>query len=111
MTRLRLVPPPSETIAGAGAALREGRRSCRDVLEGCLARVDRWEPEVRAWVLLDRDGARTRAEELDEELAASRWCGPLHGIPVGIKDIIDVAGLPTAAGARRWADRVAAADA
>jgi Asp-tRNA(Asn)/Glu-tRNA(Gln) amidotransferase A subunit family amidase len=108
---LRLFPPQAETIAGVGVDLRGGRRSCRDVLEGCLARVDRWEPEVRAWVLLERDGARTYAGELDAELASGRWRGPLHGIPVGIKDIIDVAGLPTAAGSRRWADRVATEDA
>ena len=107
MARLNLVPPPSETIAGTGADLRAGRRSCGDVLEACLARVDRWEASVGAWVLVDRDGARARAAELD----AGRWRGPLHGVPVGIKDIIDVAGWPTAAGARRWADRVAAEDA
>lgn len=111
MAQLNLFPSPQETIAGVVGALRAGQRTCRDVLEHCLGRIDKWEPEIQAWARLDLEGARTRAGELDEDLAAGRWQGPLHGIPVGIKDIIDVAGLPTAAGSRLWANRVAGADA
>jgi aspartyl-tRNA(Asn)/glutamyl-tRNA(Gln) amidotransferase subunit A len=51
-----------------------------------------------------------QARALDEALQSGNDRGPLHGIPIGIKDIIDVAGLPTACGARRWADRVATQD-
>ena len=53
-----------------------------------------WEPKVHAWVILDRDKSREQAHELDDELKAGNDRGPLHGIPIGIKDIIDVAGLP-----------------
>jgi Asp-tRNA(Asn)/Glu-tRNA(Gln) amidotransferase A subunit family amidase len=108
---LSLNPPPEETIAGAGAAIRAGRLTCRTLLERCLARIDEFEPRVRAWVIVDREGARSQADALDAELAAGHDRGPLHGIPVGIKDIIDVAGLPTACGASRWRDRVAEQDA
>ncbi len=56
----RLFPTPDQTIAGIGRALREGRTSCVEILEGCLAQVDEWEPKVHAWVVLDRDtGDRT----------------------------------------------------
>jgi aspartyl-tRNA(Asn)/glutamyl-tRNA(Gln) amidotransferase subunit A len=108
---MALFPNEHETIDGVGRALREGRTSCVEVLERCLDRIEEWEPRVRAWVVVDRDGALAQAGALDEELAAGNDRGPLHGIPVGIKDIIDVAGLPTAAGFRPWKDRVAEADA
>jgi Asp-tRNA(Asn)/Glu-tRNA(Gln) amidotransferase A subunit family amidase len=106
-----LFPSEHETIDGVGRALREGRTTCVEVLERCLDRIEEWEPRVRAWVVVDRDGALAQARALDEELAAGNVRGPLHGIPIGVKDIIDVAGLPTAAGFRPWKDRIAEADA
>lgn len=106
-----LFPHEHETIAGVGRALREGKQSCEDVLERCLDRIEEWEPRLKAWVLVDREGALIQARALDEELASGRWRGPLHGIPIGIKDIIDVAGLPTAAGFAPWAGRIAKRDA
>jgi aspartyl-tRNA(Asn)/glutamyl-tRNA(Gln) amidotransferase subunit A len=111
ITGLTLNPPPEATITGAGEALRAGRLSCRQLLERCLARIDELEADVRAWVIVDREGALVQAEALDAELAAGIDRGPLHGIPLGIKDIIDVAGLPTACGSKRWRDRIADRDA
>ena len=65
-----------------------------------------------AVVTLDADGALARAAELDAELAGGRWRGPLHGVAVGVKDLFDVAGLPTRAGSNVLADAPrAAADA
>jgi Asp-tRNA(Asn)/Glu-tRNA(Gln) amidotransferase A subunit family amidase len=107
----RLFPKPEQTIAGIGRALREGRITCADVLDCCFDQVDRWEPKVHAWVVLDRDGAIEQARLLDEELKAGNDRGPLHGIPIGIKDLFDVKGLPTACGARRWVARIADDDA
>lgn len=103
----RLFPRPEQTIAGIGRLLRRGEVSCVDILNACLEQVDEWEPKVHAWVVLDREGALEQARSLDEELRSGKDRGPLHGIPIGIKDIIDVKGLPTAFGARRWADRIA----
>jgi Asp-tRNA(Asn)/Glu-tRNA(Gln) amidotransferase A subunit family amidase len=107
----QLFPTPDQTIAGIGRALREQRTSCVEILNGCLAQVDEWEPKVHAWVVLDRDRALEQARGLDDELKNGKDRGSLHGIPIGIKDIIDVVGLPTACGSKRWADKVAASDA
>jgi aspartyl-tRNA(Asn)/glutamyl-tRNA(Gln) amidotransferase subunit A len=99
------------TIHAAAADIRAGRLSPVDLLETCLGRIDRLEGRLRAWVLVDRDGARAEAERLTEELKRGQYRGPLHGIPVGIKDIFDVFDWPTAAGSRLWAQSVAREDA
>lgn len=106
-----LFPVEHETIEGVGREIRHGSRTCVDVLERCLDRIAEWEGRLKAWVLVDRVEALEQAHALDRELAAGKCRGPLHGIPVGIKDIIDVAGLPTAAGFRPWAGRIAPRDA
>ncbi len=82
-----------------------GEMTCQDVLRACLDRIDQMEPAVRAWVLVDRKGAEAQARILDEELVAGKSRGPLHGIPIGVKDIIDVKGFPTGYGlaGHRWA--------
>jgi aspartyl-tRNA(Asn)/glutamyl-tRNA(Gln) amidotransferase subunit A len=107
----RLFPESQHTIAGIGARLREGSVSCTEVLGACIHQIDEWEPKVHAWVVIDRDRAMEQARALDRELKSGTHRGPLHGIPIAIKDIIDVAGLPTACGARRWANRLATDDA
>jgi aspartyl-tRNA(Asn)/glutamyl-tRNA(Gln) amidotransferase subunit A len=104
-------PAADQTIGGIGRALREGRTTCIEILSGCLAQVDQWEPRVHAWVVLDRERSVEQARALDEELRNGNDRGPLHGIPIGIKDIIDVAGLPTGRGSKRWAQSVADSDA
>src|SRR5437660_4578446 len=103
---MALLPNEHETIEGVGRALRAGQTTCIEVLEKCLDRIEEWEPRIKAWVRVDRAGALRQARELDEELAAGKCRGPLHGIPIGIKDIIDVKGLPTAAGFAPWRDHV-----
>jgi Asp-tRNA(Asn)/Glu-tRNA(Gln) amidotransferase A subunit family amidase len=99
------------TIHAAAEAIFHGRLSPVDLLTACLERIDRLETRVQAWVLVDRDGAREVAEERAREIGKGRWRGPLHGIPVGIKDIIDVFDWPTAAGSKRWAQSIARRDA
>ncbi len=104
-------PEPQTTIAALIDDLRAGRRSCVEALQSCLERIDAREATVRAWVVVDRERAMAQARDRDADLAAGRWRGSLHGVSVGIKDIIDVAGLPTAAGSELWADRMADEDA
>ncbi|QDV35282.1 amidase [Tautonia plasticadhaerens] len=108
---MELFAPPEETIVGVSAESRSGRRSCRDVLEACLGRIDAREAEVRAWVVIDLEGARRQADRIDADRRAGRTLGPIAGIPVGIKDIIDVLGLPTAFGVPEAPGRAADDDA
>ena len=81
----------SETIA----ALREGTISAERVVDACLARIEEVDPNIEAWVFLDPEHARKQARTLDEARANGKPMGPLHGIPVGIKDIFDTADMPT----------------
>jgi Asp-tRNA(Asn)/Glu-tRNA(Gln) amidotransferase A subunit family amidase len=99
------------TIHEAAALIRAGKTSSRELLETCLANIDRYEDRVRAWVLVDRDRARAEAKAADDELARGHDRGPLHGIPVAIKDIFDVFDWPTACGSRLWANAIARQDA
>jgi aspartyl-tRNA(Asn)/glutamyl-tRNA(Gln) amidotransferase subunit A len=90
--------PELPSIAKAARDLREGHLKAGHLVEHCLARIEQLESDVRAWVLVDPEGARREARRLDELAADGEWLSPLHGIPVGIKDIIDVAGWPTRCG-------------
>jgi len=102
---------PPLTITAAAPLIRSGELTPSELLEQCLARVDQYEPKVRAWVHLDRERARREADQLTAEVKAGRYRGPLHGIPVGIKDIIDVFDMPTGCGSRLWANSYARRDA
>jgi aspartyl-tRNA(Asn)/glutamyl-tRNA(Gln) amidotransferase subunit A len=99
------------TIHAAADDIRQGRLTPLDLLDACLANIHRYEARVRAWVSIDRDTAIADAERLTEERRRGRWRGPLHGIPLGIKDIIDVFDRPTAAGSALWANSIARRDA
>ncbi|HEV3204195.1 MAG TPA: amidase [Gemmataceae bacterium] len=99
------------TIHTVAEEIRQGRLYPVDLLETCLERIDALEPHVRAWVIVDRDGARAEAKRLTEERKKGQWRGPLHGIPLGIKDIFDVFDWPTAAGSKLWANSIARQDA
>lgn len=95
------------TVAEARQRLAQGDWSAAALVEACLAQIDRYEPQIRAWAYVDRDGARARAAELDRQEVR----GPLHGIPLGVKDIVDVAGLPTRCGSTLTPDGRAECDA
>lgn len=87
--------PADLTIAQAQAALRAGKLTAAELVEANLTRAERTEPLLHAFVSLNGDAARTQAERLDDAARGGVFAGPLHGIPLGIKDIFDVAGLPT----------------
>ncbi len=99
-----------QTIHAAAAAMARRETTPTDLVRQCLAEIDRREDAIRAWVLVDRERALADAERLTRELEKGQSRGPLHGIPLGIKDIYDVADLPTAAGSRRWANAIARED-
>ena len=99
------------TITDAAPLIAAGKLTPSELLEQCLARIDRYEPRVKAWVYLDRERARKEAYELTQELKSGGHRGPLHGIPIGIKDIIDVFDMPTGCGSKLWANSYARRDA
>ncbi|GAA4481313.1 amidase [Actinoallomurus oryzae] len=99
------------TVTALAAELRAGRVSPQDLAEQALAEAARLEPELNAFVTLDAAGARAAARRAAEELAAGVDRGPLHGIPVAVKDVVDTAGLRTTMGSRHFADRVPDRDA
>ena len=99
------------TITAAAELIRAGALTPSELLEQCLKRLYRYEERVRAWVHLDRDGAREQAARLTAELQQNQYRGPLHGIPIGVKDIIDVFDMPTGCGSQRWAQSYARRDA
>ncbi|HEY5314265.1 MAG TPA: amidase [Pirellulales bacterium] len=103
-----MLPFTIESLAGQ---LRAGTLRCVDLLDECFARIDRHEAQLHAWVLVDREQARADARQRDDELQRGDDRGPLHGMPLGIKDIIDVRGWPTLAGSPLRAGHMATEDA
>lgn len=93
---------PRGPIAAAGADLRAGRATCAQLLDEALVAVDKHDGELNGVAYLLAGPARAEAEALDVEAMAGRWRGPLHGIPVTVKDVIDVAGAPTRAGSAAY---------
>ncbi|MEJ1160153.1 amidase [Prosthecomicrobium sp. N25] len=98
-------PVPDATALAEDLAAR--RVSAEAVLDRHLARIDRLEPALLAFLTLDRDGARAAARALDR---AAHPVGPLHGLPVAVKDLTDTAGLRTTRGSLLDAERVPEAD-
>jgi aspartyl-tRNA(Asn)/glutamyl-tRNA(Gln) amidotransferase subunit A len=99
------------TVTEAVRQIRAGTLSATEYLDACLDRIDACEPAIAAWVHLDREGARHQARERDWDRVRGQVGGALHGIPVALKDNIDVAGLPTTVGAGPFAHRTPAVDA
>ena len=87
------------TVAKVAALIREGGLSPVALVGALLQRIDALDPLVRAWVTVDRERALAVAAERQAEAAAGRLRGPLHGVPVAVKDIFHVAGLVTTCGA------------
>ena len=107
---------PSADVVSLGAramaeAVRARTASPVELVEGCLTRIRKLDGELRAWAHVDAEGALAIAREREAEARASRLRGPLHGVPVGVKDIFDVAGMPTTGGAKAFAHTRPTADA
>lgn len=96
------------TATTALRRMADKRLKARDLVEACLDRIAAREGEVHAWEALDPDGARKRADQLDKR---SRPVGPLHGLPLAVKDIIATRTLPTTCGSAIYRDHVVGKDA
>jgi aspartyl-tRNA(Asn)/glutamyl-tRNA(Gln) amidotransferase subunit A len=100
-----------QTITAAAQALRAGSASAASLVEASLAAIDRSSEATNAFIRVDADGARAAGAQADAERARGIDRGPLHGIPISVKDIIDVAGQPTTAASKVFADRLPDRDA
>jgi len=97
--------------AEAASALAEGRISSEELVSACLARIKIDEERVQAWAFLDPEYALRQAREADLRRREGKALGPLHGLPVGVKDIIDTADMPTEDGTVLHAGRMPFEDA
>ncbi|MGI5489532.1 amidase [Microtetraspora malaysiensis] len=104
-------PFADRSISDLAADLRTGRTTATDLVRDALDAVTRLDPLVNAFVTVAADQALAEARQADREIADGVDRGPLHGIPVAVKDLIMVAGLPTTMGSRHFADHVPTSDA
>src|SRR6185503_18165515 len=95
----------------AARLIREGAVTSVDLVQACLARVREVDGQVQAWAHLDPEYALAQARAADEHRASGQTIGALHGVPVGLKDIIDTADMPTENGSVLHAGRTPSRDA
>jgi aspartyl-tRNA(Asn)/glutamyl-tRNA(Gln) amidotransferase subunit A len=94
------------SLAGLAAGVAAGRFSPVDIMEACLARIAGLEPRLHAFVEVYAVEARARAEAATREIAAGKAKGPFHGLPIAIKDLVEIEGHITTGGTLVWKDRV-----
>ncbi len=99
------------SIAEASDLLRRKEISPVDLTTSCLARIEQLNPTINAFITVMHDSALAQARAAEGEIRAGKWRGPLHGIPIGLKDLIDTAGVKTTCGSALFKDRVPTEDA
>ena len=99
------------TLSEASGLVRARKIASVELTNACLARITRLNPRLNAFITVTADRAIADARAADLDIANGRWRGPLHGIPVGLKDLFDTAGVRTTAGSAIFADRVPSEDA
>src|SRR5262245_60713338 len=86
------------TLSEAAAKIRSGAVTSTQLTQACLARITTYDSKLDAFITVAKEKALAQAAQLDAEAKAGKFRGPLHGVPLGIKDIIDTAGLRTTGG-------------
>jgi amidase len=99
-----------ETASALAEKIRRRELSAAEVMRAHLARIDAVNPEINAIVTLDREGALAAADDADRRLARGEDIGPLHGLPIAVKDLEDTAGMRTTYGSPIFRDHVPEAD-
>ena len=99
------------SIREAADLVRRRKLSPLDLTRACLDRIERLNPLLNAFITVTAKEALSQAREAEVEIRQGRWRGPLHGIPIGLKDNIDTAGIRTTAASAVFADRVPIEDA
>ena len=105
------VDPTDLTIMQASQLIRSGDLSPVDLVRAYVDRIARYDGQLNSFITLTDERAIMRAREMESELSRGHWRGPLHGIPIALKDNIDTAGIKTTAASAIFADRVPEEDA
>lgn len=99
------------TIAEASDLLRRKKISPVELTTACLGRIEQLNPSLNAFITVMYESALDEARRAEAEIGAGNWRGPVHGIPIGLKDLIDTAGVKTTCGSALFANRIPAEDA
>jgi aspartyl-tRNA(Asn)/glutamyl-tRNA(Gln) amidotransferase subunit A len=99
------------TISDVSRQLRAREVSPVELTRGCLKRIERLNPLLNAFITVTAESALVEARRAEQEIQNGKWRGPLHGIPIALKDLIDTAGVPTTAASALFQDRVPTQDA
>lgn len=99
------------TIAEASELLRRKEISPVELTTSCLNRIEELNPTINAFITVMHESALAQARAAEQEINSGNWRGPLHGIPIGLKDLIDTAGVKTTCGSALFADRIPTEDA
>ena len=102
---------PRLTIKQASAEIRSGRLSPVDITKAYLARIEQLNPALNAFITVTAESALEEARRAEAEIRSGKYRGPLHGIPIALKDLVDTAGVRTTAASHLFEKRVPAEDA
>jgi aspartyl-tRNA(Asn)/glutamyl-tRNA(Gln) amidotransferase subunit A len=100
-----------ESIQQIGELLRRGSISPVELTTDCLARIEKLNPRLNAFITVTAESALAQARQAEAEIRRGAWRGPLHGIPIAFKDLIDTAGVRTTAASSLFKDRIPTEDA
>lgn len=100
-----------QTIAAVAPRVARGQLRSETLTEHALARIAELQPKLNAFITVTADEALAAARQADQEIAGGRYLGPLHGIPISLKDLVDMKGVPTTAASRLRAEHIARRDA
>jgi aspartyl-tRNA(Asn)/glutamyl-tRNA(Gln) amidotransferase subunit A len=95
----------------ASQLLRSKKVSSVELTRECLTRIEQLNPKLNAFITVTTDSALAEAHQAEEEIQRGNWRGPLHGIPIALKDLLDTAGVRTTAGSELFKDRIPTQDA
>jgi aspartyl-tRNA(Asn)/glutamyl-tRNA(Gln) amidotransferase subunit A len=99
------------TIREAADLIRKKKVSPVELAKACLARIDRFNPSLNAFITVTSESALQQARDAEAEVMRGKWRGPLHGVPIALKDLFDTAGVRTTAASGVFKDRIPAEDA
>jgi aspartyl-tRNA(Asn)/glutamyl-tRNA(Gln) amidotransferase subunit A len=103
--------PTRLSLSEASELVRSKKISPVELTKACLSRIEQLNPKLNAFITVTADTALAQAREAEADVRGGRWKGPLHGIPIALKDLVDTAGVRTTAASAVFKDRIPAQDA